>query len=125
MIGGWSSTTTQVVRARSGRPPEGFMEMLSSVRGLSEITTRARRPSPFSGMPLHRNGGRDPGRAVLEKLDHRGAEYRRSHLAAFVRHTQRLHHVVMGRPIGPREGVCESLTVELRMTLSAPPGCSA
>src|SRR5437667_9053734 len=98
------------------------MEMLSSVRGSSEITTRARRPSPLSGMPLHRNGGRDPGRAVLEKLEHHGAEYLRSHLAAFVRRTQRLHHVVLRRPIGPREGVCEALTVELRVTLCTPPG---
>src|SRR4051812_6874993 len=75
-------------------------------------------------MPLHRNGGRDPGRAVLEKPDHRGAEYRRSHLAAFVCRTQRLHHVVMRRPISPCKGICEALAVELRVTLSTPPGCS-
>src|SRR2546422_2403393 len=100
------------------------MEMLSSVRGSREITTRARRPSPFSGMRFHRGGGGDRGRAVLEKLDHLGAEYRRGHLAAFVRRTQRLHHVVMRRPISPREGVCEALTVELSVALSTPPGRS-
>src|SRR5712675_1148200 len=109
MIGGWSSTMTQVVRVRSLRAPEGFMEMLSSLLGSREIAARARLPSPLSGMPLHRNGSRDAGRAVLEKPYHRGAEHRRRHLPAFVSRTQRLHHVVRRRPVGPCEGVCEAL----------------
>src|SRR5205809_709364 len=95
------SSSGASLSAKPRGPAVGFMEMLTSVRGSLEITTCARRPTTFSGMPFHRSVGRDPGRAVLEKLDHRGAEYRRGHLAAFVRRTQRLHHVVMRRPIGP------------------------
>src|ERR1700693_4032893 len=75
-------------------------------------------------MPLHRNRGRDTQRSMFEKAYQRSAEYRRSHLSALLIRAQGLHHVPRRRPVRPREGICEALAVELRMTLPAPPGGS-